>query len=102
MPRCNFCKKVYEFPRGLTYVLNDGNILHFCSGKCQKNNKLKRDPKKVNWVKRIKKGEKEKVEASDEREENQEESKEDKKQDKKESKKEEKSDKKEKADDKKE
>ena len=89
MPRCNFCKKVYEFPRGLTYVLNDGNILYFCSGKCQKNNKLKRDPKKVNWVKRVKKGEKLLEEgASDKQEEKpaEEESKKDKKADKKEEK----------------
>ena len=56
MPPCSFCKKVYDVPRGLTYILNDGKILHFCSGKCKKNHKLKRDPKKTNWVKREKKG----------------------------------------------
>ena len=51
MPRCSFCKKNYEFPRGLTLVLNDGNILYFCSSKCRKNQlKLKRDNKKVNWI----------------------------------------------------
>lgn len=55
MPTCSFCKKNYTWPRGLTLVLNDGNKLHFCSSKCRKNHKLKRDSKKVNWVKREKK-----------------------------------------------
>ncbi len=55
MPRCSFCKQVYEFPRGLTLVLNDGNILYFCSSKCRKNQiKLKRDSKKVNWIRKQK------------------------------------------------
>ena len=53
MPRCSFCKQNYEFPRGLTLILNDGNILYFCSSKCRKNLlKLKRDNKKVNWVRK--------------------------------------------------
>ena len=53
MPRCSFCKQNYEFPLGLTYVLVDGNILYFCSSKCRKNMlKLKRDNKKVNWVRK--------------------------------------------------
>ena len=53
MPRCSFCKSMYEFPRGLTLVLNDGNLLYFCSGKCRKNQMdLKRDNKKVNWIRK--------------------------------------------------
>ncbi len=53
MPRCTFCKQNYEFPRGLTYVLNDGNIMYFCSKKCRLNAlKLKRDNKKVNWIRK--------------------------------------------------
>jgi large subunit ribosomal protein L24e len=53
MPRCSFCKQNYEIPRGLTLILNDGNILYFCSGKCRKNQLfLKRDNKKVNWVRK--------------------------------------------------
>ena len=55
MPTCSFCKKNYEFPRGLTVFLFDGKSLHFCSSKCKRNLDLKRDPKKVNWVKREKK-----------------------------------------------
>jgi large subunit ribosomal protein L24e len=53
MPRCSFCKKNYEFPIGLTYILNDGNIMYFCSSKCRKNKlKLRRDNKKVNWIRK--------------------------------------------------
>ena len=53
MPRCSFCKQNYEFPYGLTLILNDGNILYFCSSKCRKNAlKLRRDSKKVAWVKK--------------------------------------------------
>ena len=64
MPRCTFCKQNYEFPRGLTYILNDGNIMYFCSKKCRLNAlKLKRDNKKVNWVRKA--GINETVEAFD-------------------------------------
>ena len=53
MPRCTFCKQNYEFPRGMTLILNDGNIMYFCSSKCRRNAiKLKRDNKKVNWVRK--------------------------------------------------
>lgn len=55
MPRCSFCKKNYEFPKGLSLILNDGNILYFCSSKCRRNQlHLKRDSKKVNWVRKQK------------------------------------------------
>jgi large subunit ribosomal protein L24e len=51
MPRCSFCRQNYEFPRGLTLILNDGNILYFCSSKCRRNSvDLKRDNKKVKWA----------------------------------------------------
>ncbi len=55
MPTCSFCKKHYNFPRGLTVFLFDGKSLHFCSSKCKRNLKLKRDPRKVNWVKKAEK-----------------------------------------------
>lgn len=53
MQKCSFCGKTYEFPRGLTYVTTDGKIIYFCSSKCRKNTlKLKRDKRKVEWVKK--------------------------------------------------
>tara|TARA_Y100000310_G_scaffold298381_1_gene332288 strand:- start:15599 stop:15802 length:204 start_codon:yes stop_codon:yes gene_type:complete len=55
MPECSFCKRQYEFPRGMTLVLANGDLLRFCSSKCQKNNKLGRIGKKVNWVRKEKK-----------------------------------------------
>ena len=33
----------------------DGRSVYFCSSKCKRNLDLKRDPKKVNWVKKEKK-----------------------------------------------
>ncbi|MEK6891493.1 MAG: 50S ribosomal protein L24e [Nanoarchaeota archaeon] len=53
MPQCSYCKQNYEIPRGLTYVLVNGEVLYFCSGKCQKNWKLKRRSDKVNWIRKI-------------------------------------------------
>jgi len=55
MPTCSFCKKNFEAPRGLTVFTFEGKTIHFCSTKCRRNMDLKRDPKKVNWVKRVKK-----------------------------------------------
>lgn len=55
MPICSFCKKNYKVPRGLTVFTFDGKSLHFCSSKCRRNLDLKRDPRKVNWVRREKK-----------------------------------------------
>ncbi len=48
MPFCSFCKKQYQIPRGMTVVMNDGTINHFCSSKCRKNSLMKR--RKVRWV----------------------------------------------------
>lgn len=54
MPKCSFCRKIYEFPRGLTLALNDGRVLHFCSSKCRKNSELGRKSSKVNWIRKMK------------------------------------------------
>ncbi len=37
----------------MSYILNDGNIMYFCKSKCRRNAlKLKRDNKRVNWVRK--------------------------------------------------
>ena len=36
-------------------IASDGRVINFCSGKCEKNFKLGRDPRKVNWVRKQKK-----------------------------------------------
>ncbi len=63
MPKCVYCGETYENPRGLTLVMNNGNINYLCSGKCRKNMKMKR--RKVRWIsksKKTKEDKKEKVE----------------------------------------
>ncbi|RLG87475.1 MAG: 50S ribosomal protein L24 [Thermoprotei archaeon] len=48
--RCSFCGAPIELGTGIMYVRNDGTVLWFCSSKCFKNYKLKRDPKKLPWT----------------------------------------------------
>ena len=56
MPKCSFCGKVLERGTGMMFVRSDGRILYFDSKKCEKNMlKLKRNPRKVKWVKKEKK-----------------------------------------------
>lgn len=50
MPKCVYCGKMYEFPRGLTLVEKEGRVKYLCSQKCRKNMAMKR--RKVNWVKK--------------------------------------------------
>jgi len=50
--KCSFCGKQIEPGTGLLLVRNDGALLWFCSSKCKKNAlELKRNPRKVKWVK---------------------------------------------------
>ena len=52
--KCIFCKREFKEPRGLTVFTFDGKTIHYCSSKCRKNHIfLKRDPKKVKWVKKM-------------------------------------------------
>ena len=48
MPKCIYCGNMYEIPRGLTMVMNDGTVRNLCSSKCRKNMLMKR--RKVRWV----------------------------------------------------
>ena len=48
MPKCVYCGKEYEIPRGLTLVGKDGSINYLCSSKCRKNRAMKR--RKVRWI----------------------------------------------------
>lgn len=49
MPKCSYCGKMYEIPRGLTLVKNDGSIKYLCSGKCRKNSLMR---KTTTWIKK--------------------------------------------------
>jgi len=48
--KCYFCGKEIEPSTGLMYVKADGTILWFCSSKCFKSFKMKRDPRKLPWT----------------------------------------------------
>ena len=53
MPKCSYCGKEYDIPRGLTFVTIDGTVKHLCSSKCRKNMKMNR--RKVRWISKKKK-----------------------------------------------
>ena len=48
MPKCVYCQKQYEFPKGLTLIMKSGEINHLCSSKCRKNMLMGR--RKVRWL----------------------------------------------------
>ena len=53
--KCSFCGKEMKPGTGIIYVTNDGKLHYFCSSKCFKNAlKLKRIPRKVEWVRKKK------------------------------------------------
>ena len=55
MTTCSFCSRSVEKGTGIMYVQNDGKILNFCAGKCQKNLlKLNRKPGNFKWAQHIK------------------------------------------------
>jgi len=49
--KCSFCGKTIKKGTGKMFVKTNGEILYFCSSKCEKNYKLGRDPKKLKWTK---------------------------------------------------
>ena len=55
MARCTFCSKDIEPGIGIIFVTAEGKILHFCSKKCRKAFNLKRNKKKLGWIKKKKK-----------------------------------------------
>lgn len=48
--RCVFCSKPQEPGIGTIFAYNDGRVIYFCSSKCRRNFKLKRNPKKIKWA----------------------------------------------------
>ncbi len=53
MPKCVYCGKMYDIPRGLTLVSKDGTVNYLCSSKCRKSKAMKR--RKVRWILKTKK-----------------------------------------------
>jgi len=54
MTICSYCKKSYKDPKGLTIFSFDGRAINYCSSKCRKNEALKREARKLNWVRKDK------------------------------------------------
>ena len=51
MPKCVYCQTQYEPPRGLTLVMNNGDVNYLCSAKCRKNMLMGR--RKVRWLPKL-------------------------------------------------
>ena len=50
MPSCFFCGCQMPEARGRMFVRKSGQVLYFCSSKCQNNWKLGRQGKKKKWT----------------------------------------------------
>ena len=50
MPICSFCGKSFA-NKGMMFVLSTGQVLYFCSSKCDKNHQLKRKGRTTKWTK---------------------------------------------------
>lgn len=48
--KCSFCKRPIKSGSGKMFVRNSGEILYWCSSKCEKNYMMGRNPKKLKWV----------------------------------------------------
>ncbi|MCD6398559.1 MAG: ribosomal protein L24e family protein [Candidatus Aenigmarchaeota archaeon] len=49
--KCSYCGNEIKEGRAILFVKNDGKILSFCSSKCEKSSKMKRNPRKKRWTK---------------------------------------------------
>jgi large subunit ribosomal protein L24e len=50
MSKCSFCGDKIKTGTGKMFITNANKVYYFCSGKCEKNFRLGRNPKKVKWT----------------------------------------------------
>ena len=56
MRTCSYCGRPIEPGTGIMFVTKRGEVYWFCSSKCYKSfQKLRRNPAKVTWIKKLKK-----------------------------------------------
>ena len=52
---CSYCGRSIEPGTGIMFVTKRGDVYWFCSSKCYKNFlKLRRNPNKLAWIKKLK------------------------------------------------
>lgn len=47
---CSYCSKIIKKGTGKMFVKNNGEILYWCSSKCEKNYNLGRKSKNMKWA----------------------------------------------------
>ena len=50
--KCSFCGREIKPGTGKMFVKTNGEILYFCSSKCEKSYFMKRNPKKLKWIRK--------------------------------------------------